>query len=151
MYISLCQLLLQAKNPFVLVKPNDDCSSNPSPDLRDPRDLVLSSSWWPLISGSSFLSPCPILWVRPCVSVSSPKSFLEGSRAQMVSHPVSFQSQSSESHQRPEGRASLTSIHLSLQHRDHHPQLPAGLIFSARDFRVIGGAPGKQTLHPYIL
>ena len=41
MYISLCQLLLQAKYPFVLMKPNDDCSSSPSPGLGDPRDFVL--------------------------------------------------------------------------------------------------------------
>ena len=41
MYISLCQLLLQAKYLFVLMKRNDDCSSNPSPGLGDPRDFVL--------------------------------------------------------------------------------------------------------------
>ena len=107
-----------AKNPFVLVKPNEDNSSNPSPCLRGPRDLIFSSSGWPLVSHAGFIPHCPSLRVcsyckpHPPPHPPPPKSSLGESRAQIVRRPVPRV-------QNPTGTRRK-------QLPDHRPPLPGG-------------------------
>lgn len=133
MYISLCQLPFQAKNPFVLMRPNDDCSSNPRPGLRDPGLSWRFGFLFLLVASDLF----PTVLSSGCVlTVSSPKAFLEGSRARVVSHPISLQSQSPKSHPHPEGRAGVTSVSCFQQHKDL--LLPGGgLAFKCWQFQEL--------------
>lgn len=117
----------------------------PGPSQR----CSFSSFWGPLISHSGFISHCLVLWL--CSYGKAPKPFIEGSGAPVVSHPLSLQRQSSESHLDPEGRARLTFVSPFPQHKHSHLQLTVGLVFKCWAFQGLWLSARKNAhlTHPF--
>lgn len=138
MYIGLCQLLLQANDPFALVEPNDCGSRSPHPNLSRPRRpetgfLLLGG---PPISRSARSSHCLILSL--CPHYKTPQTLCGRKGSSDCKPPNVLQRPSSGSHPHPQGRA-------------HQLRLPAGLALKGREFGGLWLSSRKNTPHPHPL